>query len=185
MANIEDYPFYAYLAYEFDNSILCGGSIIQSDLILTAAHCLVDDDFLVYAGISSTDDLQYAEPYKVKAKIPYPAFDSGKSWFDIALLQLEKELPLGPSIGIIPLASAQSPVGETASVVGFGKIGCERTPSGVECTDSDHLRSAEVKIFKLGYRGTIKCFELENNICHVSIFFFKTQREFLKENNSK
>ncbi|KRT82472.1 Trypsin, partial [Oryctes borbonicus] len=166
LVNISKYPFFAYLA-TFDNTIFCGGTIIQTDLILTAAHCLEIKDFQVYVGISSIDELEYAKAHKVKKAIVYPSFKNGKSWFDLGLVRLAKKVKLGPKVGTIAIATTFPKLGKVTSVVGLGNIHCVRSPTDTfHCTKSTHLRTTDLKIMQFGYRGTIKAFGLHSNICH-------------------
>lgn len=172
LANIAKYPFYTYIAYYPSNSILCGGTIIEPDLILTAAHCLAEEDFKVYVGISNINDLRKGEAYKVKHKIKYPGFSDGKAWFDIALLKLEKNLTLGPTANTISLASSFPQIDQTVTAIGFGDTHCNRSTSNVlQCAKSDHLKSAELKIKRIGYRGSIETLGLNQNICHVRLYY--------------
>jgi hypothetical protein len=119
-------------------SILCGGSILDSAHIVTAAHCVFDsktheqipaEDFDVRAG---TADLAIGETEEQERNVtdvrPHPYYvyapDSGRVLpDDVAVLTLQEPLTLDLQSAIIPMVSAgSSPVeGTPVNVTGFGE----------------------------------------------------------------
>lgn len=120
-------------------SILCGGSIVDSSHILTAAHCVFDsgtgneipdEDFTVRAGTANLTSRAGAEEQErsVTNVRPHPYYvyapDSGRvAPDDVALLTLQEPLVLGPAAAAIALVSpgASPTEGSPVDITGFGE----------------------------------------------------------------
>jgi Trypsin len=140
-ASISQFPWQVSVQSEFEEkgknlSTLCGGSILDSTHILTAAHC-VDvegtttthpaEDFVVVAGDSDINGLSSATQVRGVAGIRthpyYTVLPDAKD--DVAILTLKQSLELSPekNTQAIPLiqAGATPAPGTTLSVSGYGK----------------------------------------------------------------
>ncbi|GJQ66608.1 hypothetical protein Trydic_g17521 [Trypoxylus dichotomus] len=152
LATIEDFPYYAFIAYN-ETELLCGGAFIERDIVLTAAHCTLNGDLTIYPGITTLRDLKRSKGYKIKNGAVHEEFaknyDEGFFVFslDVGLIKLTEKIELGDHAQLIELATEAPPIGEEATVVGFGMEKCE----GKEHCDkskrpSKHLRSTQIVI---------------------------------------
>ncbi len=142
--SLQDHPVLGSAPFHF-----CGGSIIDSYWILTAAHCvdgLDHRDLRVVAGSSpvshSDADGQVREVLRI---VSYPGYVEPSLGRDIALLRLVEPLDLtAPDVAQIPLATESLAAelvrdGIDATVSGWGTLS-----EGGE--SPDQLYSAEVPI---------------------------------------
>lgn len=93
-ADISDFPWQVFLeARDFT----CGGSLIGSNWVITAAHCATDDNGVpispnemdVIVGANNPRDPSQGKKYNVTRVIVHEDFNSGTLDNDIALLRLE------------------------------------------------------------------------------------------------
>jgi len=114
------YPFIVSLRTGSGNSHFCGGTIIQKEFILTAAHCVEEatpDDVRVGAG-DNTRSKQTI--HKVSAVYVHPKYDSSNIDYDVAVLKLAAPLELAHNIQIKDLDTTEPENDAIVNVAGWG-----------------------------------------------------------------
>jgi len=117
-----EYPFQVRLYETLDDDIgFCGGSIIDKQWILTAAHCLLDTDSVV-VGFGDVDRTKTTKIESEKI-IVHPDYVDGKK-ADVALVKLSKPIPDAPSVPFADEKASQGLLrpGARATVTGWGAI---------------------------------------------------------------
>ncbi|XP_058465391.1 chymotrypsin-1-like [Malaya genurostris] len=99
---IEEFPFMISLRASA-GSHSCGGSILSSWWILTAAHCVnvLTSPSLQSVQVGRTNISRLADEsvYKIELVIPHPEYNSSDSYVnDIALIKLREQLELGETV---------------------------------------------------------------------------------------
>lgn len=143
-ASAGEFPYFAKLAYV--DAITCGGVLITSNMVLTAAHCIVQDVSTntlysirgVYIGPSqtTTDGTYYAATrafYAADYITTSSPFYTGNDW---AVLELSTTVTGVTPLDINRNPSYPSTAGQAIQVMGYGLYGSSST--------STYLRKLQV-----------------------------------------
>ncbi|XP_052563818.1 trypsin-2-like [Culex pipiens pallens] len=133
--DIRDAPFQVSLNYYREH--WCGGSLIGSRWILTAAHCMdVSDIPLMKVRVGSTHHESGGELVEIRRVLPHPLYNSSSVDYDFglyfALLELEESVQLSEEFFAVELPGRGEPVedGQLLQVSGWGD-----TQNEEECDD--------------------------------------------------
>jgi len=143
-----EYPFMAALMNR--NRQFCGGSLIDSKHVLTAAHCVAHmskydvQNLRVRLGdhnIKSKHEANHIEK-RVKRVIRHKGFSSTTLWNDVAILTLDEDVRMDNNIQNICLASdtGVSYKDHTVTVAGWGTL----SEGG---SQPDRLMKVDVKVW--------------------------------------
>ncbi|XP_038634666.1 transmembrane protease serine 4a isoform X3 [Scyliorhinus canicula] len=145
-ATIDEWPWQISLQYK--NQHLCGGSIINSQWVLTAAHCFPEEyhqigNWKVYAGSETL--YSGGSSFSILKIVTNANYNSRTSDYDIALVKVRSPLPYTDYIRpvCLPNHDAQFPKKNMAWVTGwgytkeFGKVSTRLQQANVTMIDRD------------------------------------------------
>jgi trypsin len=120
-ANAGDFPFIVSL--QKSGSHFCGGSLINANTVITAAHCTVGQtasSLTVRAG--SLNRNSGGTLVRVSSIKVHPSFSSSTLTNDVAIWKLATSIPTSSTIGYASLAASGSDPasGSTSTVAGWG-----------------------------------------------------------------
>ena len=136
-----EHPWTIYLSSRSTGqNFFCGGSLIASDWVITAAHCIFNDDEddvnYVVAGVYARNTSTSANAFVVQDTFIHPEYSNSSDFNDIALLKLANPVPLSlvdtyaklPSLSI---DSANAGTDDPVKVLGWGATSEDGSSSNV------------------------------------------------------
>ncbi|CAG7728973.1 unnamed protein product, partial [Allacma fusca] len=145
------YPFMAAIINKKHNKQFCGGSLIDTRHVLTAAHCLEAfrtreslRNLVIYLGSHDlSKDESASEAYSVATIYKHRGFNFQNLRDDVAIIKLSKSVDHNKYVQPICLstASASATENKPATVAGWGYY-CVKG-----CPTSPKLRHASVKVW--------------------------------------
>lgn len=165
-----EYPEYATLEIPAPNNRvgICGGVLIQPDIVLTAAHCFIEVNEIQSINVSnsiaapstwSSHDRRLTRRVKAACASEKYHTHSQKSWYDYGVLVLEKKFD---NFKIAKLAKKELKVGTTGIAVGMGMTHYdEKNPQNIVWAKS--LRKLEMQVAECAEQN-----KHETHICFTS-----------------
>ena len=149
-ARIDQWPWQVLVIGTAPNGakLTCGGSIIAPWWILTAAHCLVDDDRTNYTEHGLKYSVVYGEDRPLGRRgiaadllIPHEAYDPATFANDIALIRLAENIPRGRRVQLSSERTDRvfARPGLCATITGWGTM-------AEDAGGSDTLQRADLPI---------------------------------------
>ncbi|XP_054089819.1 serine protease grass-like isoform X2 [Zeugodacus cucurbitae] len=151
-ATLGQYPFMALLKYNRDgDQFLCGGTLITSRFVLTAAHCITQDLFRVRLGEHDTstavdcDDskrlcLPKTGEYEIAQIFSHPDYSIRRLTHDVALLKLKTEVITQVHIKPICLPISQLVYDQSNTIRHYTIAGWGRTESNEKSNVLQHAK---------------------------------------------
>ncbi|XP_076748619.1 trypsin-1-like [Xylocopa sonorina] len=121
-------PYQVSLQYRDSSFHFCGGSVLNENYVITAAHCVSGNTASAIKVVAGTIDLSKPEQgseHSVKKIIVHENYDEDNSWLnDIALLKVETPFVKSNQVAFVPLplSDADIPANTLATVSGWGRL---------------------------------------------------------------
>ena len=141
------YPYMA--ALRVDGDWICGSTLVAPQWILTAAHCVTDDNGNVYApgrlsftlGVTKLSQSAQGENIPADRVARHESYNADTTEYDVALVHLARASAQAPVRIASPSEQALWAPGKEATVIGWGG---QVYPGIAGVTTSDDLREVQV-----------------------------------------
>lgn len=119
--SVFEFPYQAAIRRKGDIQAFCGGSIIQQNWILTAAHCMKGENPGRLTVVVGTSDLRNVGiEVDIEKVVIHPLYGSMLHQNDLALIKTKKPVIMRGTAAITLPTRGQNFVGQKAQVSGFG-----------------------------------------------------------------
>ncbi|XP_017888643.1 chymotrypsin-2-like, partial [Ceratina calcarata] len=119
-------PYQVSLQMKSSSFHFCGGSVLNENYVITAAHCVEGQTAPKIKVVAGTIDLSKSgSEHNVQKIIIHEKYNPDDSWKnDIALLKVEKPFVKSPQISFVTLPSVSDVVhaNDLATVSGWGRL---------------------------------------------------------------
>lgn len=126
LAPIDEHPYSVYLSMSCstDDAWMCGGSILNQDIILTAAHCLRSCPrgktlHKIGINIGSTHKNRGKQKIKAQAFVVHEDYDAQTDAHDIGLIRTNHRMIFGSTVNRVAIME-HPPKFKRAQVAGWG-----------------------------------------------------------------
>jgi len=137
-ANRGQFPYHVVLANRLSYFYFCGGTIITSRHILSAAHCVKEfehntNEFMVILNTSNLKDSDFTEIQISKAYV-HPKYTKYSFQFDILILFTRREIQFNDFVQPIRLTTLDytQTSGNDATITGWGALWEPKSPHDFE-----------------------------------------------------
>jgi secreted trypsin-like serine protease len=127
-ADATKYPFFAWLNFDlgsFPSSSIptsCGGTLINSDVVMTSARCLIDAESIdVWVNSTSRDYSDYEYFRTSKRIVTHPKYSRYSSGNDIGLIFLDSPVKNVPIVQINRDSAVPGNKRTLVTAIGFGR----------------------------------------------------------------
>ncbi|XP_050497870.1 trypsin theta-like isoform X1 [Diabrotica virgifera virgifera] len=160
--SIEKHPWMVSLQHS-SLGHFCGGSLINYDTILTAAHCIIGDSasFHLVAGTSRLVDKGFTLKIKnITVHEKWTMSPNLKNKYDIAIIKLAEKVKFSKRVKtiLLPDQDIKVPVGTALVVAGWGDIGSHGP-------QSDVLKEATVSVMESDSERLIYAWDKKSGVC--------------------
>ncbi|KAK9510829.1 hypothetical protein O3M35_005529 [Rhynocoris fuscipes] len=123
-AGKHEYPFAVSLQYKSSNFHFCGGTLISTYFVISAAHCIGSTKpSSVVAVMGNHDERQRQISHKVKAITKHPHYSNQNHEYDAALLELETKVEYTDFVGPACLPTRDPKIdGQYVTAMGWGRM---------------------------------------------------------------
>jgi secreted trypsin-like serine protease len=155
------------------DTFICSGSIIDKDIILTAAHCLGTDGLAKVVVVFRTSIqgqgavIQSSDRRRMSDFLDR-AGQSDTDWHDLALIKLANPIPAGYSVAKFLPSKDMLKTGTSVTLAGYGITSPKSDPNATDDQGAGVLRKVNQTVTNNAYGDTEFLVSLQNGkgACH-------------------